>query len=203
MVLDARLACEHLVSVGSEVEIMDHSLHIVGFSGNTSSPFAPYAYITFDTLLDIYFESGTSVAPEQAILLSPLLVKTEPGADIAAIKGQITERVERAWAFEPHKLGSEDAALGVRLLGPALKESLNKSPIFDKLLGDQVRASGWRVGDGSAEFRVAGVCGQEEDDQAGEVSGRDGSGGALGGGYLRSHRAALPEGGDGAPRMIG
>ena len=120
MVLDARLAREHLLSVGSEVEIMDHSLRIVGLSSNTSSPFAPYAYITFDTLLDIYFESGMSVAPEQAILLSALLVQTEPGADIAAIKQQITEHVERAWAFEPRELGSEDAALGERLLGPAL-----------------------------------------------------------------------------------
>lgn len=119
-VLDGRLAREHGLSLGDEVQIMDHRLRLVGFSDNTSSPFAPYGFITYDTLLDMYFESQMPVAPEQAILLSALLVQLRPGAATSQVKRAIAEKVDRAWAFTPLQIGREDAALGERLLGPAL-----------------------------------------------------------------------------------
>ncbi len=120
LVMDWRLARKHHFKIGDKVEILGHDFELAGLSKGTGSPFAPYVFVTYDGLLDLYFGSNTGVALEQVILLSGLLIDVAAGVSIEEIRRQIETRASDADVFRPSELGLNDASLGKRLLGPAL-----------------------------------------------------------------------------------
>jgi ABC-type antimicrobial peptide transport system permease subunit len=119
IVLDERLAKLDHIAVGSEVEVLDRTLTVVGLSADTDIFFSPFAFLTYDELIDLYLDSKVPGAMGGAPLLSFLLVELQPGADASAIRAAIG-RVESVDAYTPAELAANDIALGRQFFGAVL-----------------------------------------------------------------------------------
>lgn len=120
MVLDVRIAKHSGIPVGSSVDLFGYELEVVGLSGDSESPFAPYAFIGFETLIDLYFKADLPMSPDSVSLLGALLVQLDDGASRDAVRDRIEGAVADVDVFVPDELGRNDAAMGEQLLGPAL-----------------------------------------------------------------------------------
>lgn len=117
LVMDERLAAFLGFEPGDAITLFDYEFTLTGTASETTSPFAPYAYITYDGLLDMYFSQGNAVSPGAMIFLSALLVDVDQGTD-ASVLGDIA-REYAVWT--PEQLGRFDRRMGERLLGSALE----------------------------------------------------------------------------------
>jgi hypothetical protein len=69
VVLDQRLARLHRLSVGDRVRILDRELALVGLSTGTDVSFAPFVFVRYDELIDLYLEADVPGAMGGAPLL--------------------------------------------------------------------------------------------------------------------------------------
>ena len=120
LVLDERLARLDGIRVGNEVELLDRKLTVVGLSADTDIFFSPFAFLTYDELIDLYLESDVPGAMGGAPLLSFLLVEPKPGADVAAIRGAIERQVDGVDVYRPTELAANDVDLGRQFFGAVL-----------------------------------------------------------------------------------
>ena len=120
LVLDERLARLDGIRVGNEVEVLDRTLTVVGLSADTDIFFSPFAFLTYDELIDLYLESDVPGAMGGAPLLSFLLVEPKPGADIAAIRAAIERQVDGVDVYQPAELAANDVDLGRQFFGAVL-----------------------------------------------------------------------------------
>lgn len=120
LVLDERLARLDGIRVGNEVEVLDRKLTVVGLSADTDIFFSPFAFLTYDELIDLYLESDVPGAMGGAPLLSFLLVEPKPGADVAAIRGAIERQVDGVDVYRPTELAANDVDLGRQFFGAVL-----------------------------------------------------------------------------------
>jgi ABC-type antimicrobial peptide transport system permease subunit len=115
IVMDHRLASFLGYLPGDTITLFDYDFVLTGTSEETVSPFAPYVYLTYDGLLDMYFSQDKAVSPDAMIFLSALLVKLSPGVD--SLPPAIFDKYE---VLTPSQLGAADRLIGERMLGPAL-----------------------------------------------------------------------------------
>ena len=120
IVLDQRLARLYALHVGDVVEVLDQRLTVVGLSADTDVFFSPFAFVTYDELIDLYLASDVPGAMGGAPLLSFLLIELDAGADVSAVRGRVEARVEGVDVFLPSELSAHDVALGRELFGPVL-----------------------------------------------------------------------------------
>ncbi len=120
LVLDRRMARYFAIEPGATLELMDEMFDVVGLSSRSGSPFAPFAFITFDPLTELYFKSGLGVSGGAVPLLGALLVELDGGTSASAARHAIEAVVDDVDVWTPAELGRNDAALGELLLGPAL-----------------------------------------------------------------------------------
>ncbi len=120
MLIDTAIAHLHGVQVGDSVGLYGYQFRVSGFTGNTASPFAPYIVVSFDGLLDMYFQADLPVGDSSGDFLSGLWVHLEPGADRESIRMALQSiEPDMRWNT-PGELGEADAAFGDRLLGPVM-----------------------------------------------------------------------------------
>jgi putative ABC transport system permease protein len=100
--------------------ISDFVFTVSGISANSSAFLTPFAFITYDDLIDFYFESDIGADIATFALLSFLLVETKPGADLAEVAARIEEQVPIADVHLPSSLAASDERLGREMLGPIL-----------------------------------------------------------------------------------
>jgi hypothetical protein len=120
IVLDERLAQRYRLRVGDSIELLERDLRVVGLSRDTDVNFAPFAFVTYDELLDLYLEADVPGALGGAPLLSFLLIELEPGAQAAAARSSIESRVADVDVYTPAELAAEDVRFGRQLFGPVL-----------------------------------------------------------------------------------
>jgi ABC-type antimicrobial peptide transport system permease subunit len=120
LVLDQRLARLDGIRVGDGVEVLDRKLTVVGLSVNSDIFFSPFAFLTYDELIDLYLESDVPGAMGGAPLLSFLLVEPKQGTDVAAIRSAIERRVEGVDVYRPAELAANDVDLGRQFFGAVL-----------------------------------------------------------------------------------
>ena len=118
--LDANLAKLRGVDVGDSVTVWDYQLTVVGLSTGSTSPFTPYAFITYDRLLDLVLDSDLPFGTGEFSLVSALLIQLESGVDLTAVRTQLEAAMPDADLFTPGELGDADSDFGNRLLGPVL-----------------------------------------------------------------------------------
>lgn len=118
IVLDSNLARRHNVGLGDPVVVLDHDLIVVGLSDGTSSAFTPYAFITYDRLIDLAIESELPFGTDEGGLVSALLINLEEGADNNETRRLLKAAMPEADLFTPAELGEAEAVLGRRMLGP-------------------------------------------------------------------------------------
>lgn len=120
IVIDENLAKLQGIRLGDRIEIFDAELEVVGLSGGTTSPFMPYAFVTYDRLLDVLLESDLSFGSDDTSLVSALLIKLPALVDLADARRRLEEALPEADLFAPSELGETDRAFGARLLGSVL-----------------------------------------------------------------------------------
>ncbi len=120
IVFDQRLARLYALHVGDTVELLDRRVTLVGLSVDTDVFFSPFVFVTYDELIDLYLDSDVPGALGGAPLLSFLLVETDRGSDIAAIRRGIESSVEGVDVYSPAELSVNDVALGRQFFGAVL-----------------------------------------------------------------------------------
>jgi putative ABC transport system permease protein len=120
IVVDRALAIKYGLSPGDSMLISDFEFKVSGISTNSAAFLTPFAFITYDDLIDFYLESDIAADIATFPLLSFLLVKTEANIDPRVVAARIEERVKVADAFLPEEIAQKDENLGRELLGPIL-----------------------------------------------------------------------------------
>jgi ABC-type antimicrobial peptide transport system permease subunit len=120
IVIDRSLAKRYGFTPRDTITISDFDFRIAGISEKSAAFFTPFAFVTYDDLIDFYLESDIADDIATFPLLSFLLVETEPGADPAVVAGRIRLEVPAANAFLPSELAQRDEDLGRELMGPIL-----------------------------------------------------------------------------------
>lgn len=121
VVLDERLARLHGLHLGQRIEIFDRALEVVGLSTGTDVSFAPFVFVTYDELLDLYLEADVPGAlGGGAPILSFLLVELAPGALPGTVRQAIEAALPAVDVHTPAEIAVHDVQLGQQLFGPVL-----------------------------------------------------------------------------------
>jgi len=119
VVADDVLALKYGIEPGDELELLGHALRVVGTSSGTGSFFAPYVFVRFDDLIDLYVESmGSGGDLLDVPLLGMLLVEVAPGESLDTVRAAIEASVPAVDLHTGAELADADQALGRRLIGP-------------------------------------------------------------------------------------
>lgn len=120
VVLDERLARRHGLAIGDEISLFDYRMRIVGLASGAASPFRPYAFCSYDSLLSLLLESNLPVGLDDFSLLSYLLVGLAPGVDAQALRPALAAALPDAEFHTPAELGARERTFGARMLDPVL-----------------------------------------------------------------------------------
>jgi putative ABC transport system permease protein len=131
--IDLSLAARYGLVPGDTLTLSDFDFTIAGISRGSAALFTPFAFVTFDNLIDFYFESDVADDIAAFPLLSFLAVETAPGIDPAELAARISEKIDGADAILPHDLARNDENMGRELLGPILNLLLGLSYGIDAM----------------------------------------------------------------------
>lgn len=124
IVIDQNLAKLHGLVIGDQIEVLGAKLKIVGISSGSTSPFTPYAFVSYDqfvlaaTLMAML--SGDSGNARQMSVISVVLVQIAPGADPETVRSALENNVAGADFLTPYQLGAADAGFAGRMMGSVL-----------------------------------------------------------------------------------
>ncbi|MDH3233847.1 MAG: ABC transporter permease [Alphaproteobacteria bacterium] len=118
IVIDRSLARIHGLRLGERIEISEYAFRISGITSDNVAFFAPFAFVTYDGMIDFYMESKVVGDITTFPLLSFLIVELKPGADRSKVAAAIEARVPEADVFVPRTLAANDQKLGRAMLGP-------------------------------------------------------------------------------------
>ena len=120
IVIDRALAERHGIAPGGTLTLSDYDFTVSGVSQGSAVMFTPFAFMTYDSLLDFYFESDVAADIAAFPLLSFLSVDVAPGSDPADVAATIRTNVPDANALLISTLAKNDDNLARELLGPVL-----------------------------------------------------------------------------------
>lgn len=120
IVLDLSLAKRYGLGPGDPFELSSYAFRVAGISADTAALMTPFAFITYDGLLDFYFEADLAGDITTFPLLSFLLVDLAPGAERDAVAAAIEAALPKVDVFTPHALAGLDEQLGRTFFGPVL-----------------------------------------------------------------------------------
>jgi len=120
IVIDESLAVLYDLKVGDDFIVADFTFHISGITEKASALFTAFAFINYDDMIDFFFDSDLVGDISNLPLLSYLLVKVEPDADIKTVAAAIEAVESEADVFVPEQLSKNDVALGQTLFGPVM-----------------------------------------------------------------------------------
>jgi len=125
--IDLSLAMRHGLAPGDTLTLSDFDFTIAGISQGSAALFTPFAFVTFDSLIDFYFESDVADDIAAFPMLSFLAVTAAPGVDPAGLAARISDEIDSADAILPQELALNDEDMGRELLGPVLNLLLGLS----------------------------------------------------------------------------
>ncbi|NCF38167.1 MAG: FtsX-like permease family protein [Gammaproteobacteria bacterium] len=100
--------------------VADFEFRVSGIATRASALFTAFSFITYDDMIDFFFDSDLVGDISNLPLLSYLLVELNPGADRSAVRVAIESVEPEADVFEPGELALNDEALGRTLFGPVI-----------------------------------------------------------------------------------
>jgi len=118
IVIDRSLARIHDLRLADRIEISEYAFRISGITGGNVAFFTPFAFVTYDGMIDFYMESKVVGDITTFPLLSFLIVELKPGADRDKVAAAIEAGVPEADVFVPRRLAANDQKLGRAMLGP-------------------------------------------------------------------------------------
>ncbi len=127
IVIDRSLAERYGLSVGDTLTLSAYDFTVSGIADGAAALFTPFAFLTYDGLIDFYFESDVAADIAAFPLLSFLMVDVKKGFSPAAVAADISANVPEASAILPAQLAANDENLGRELLGPIMNLLLGLS----------------------------------------------------------------------------
>lgn len=118
IVIDRSLARIHGLQVGDPIVISEYEFRIAGITDGSVAFFTPFAFVTYDGMIDFYMESKVVGDITTFPLLSFLIVELKKGADRRSVAARIEANVPDADVFAPGVLAANDRKLGRAMLGP-------------------------------------------------------------------------------------
>lgn len=118
IVIDRSLARIHGLATGDPMIISDYTFDVSGITTDNVAFFAPFAFVTYDGMIDFYWESDVVGDITTFPLLSFLIVELKNDADRAKVAARIEAGVPDADVFVPRVLAANDRKLGRAMLGP-------------------------------------------------------------------------------------
>ncbi len=120
IVIDESLSVLYALKIGDPFVVADYEFRVSGIATHASALFTAFAFITYDDMIDFFFDSDLVGDISNLPLLSYLLVELQPGADRYAVRDAIESAEPEADVFEPRELALNDEALGRTLFGPVI-----------------------------------------------------------------------------------
>ena len=120
IVIDESLAVLYELNIGDPFVVADFEFRVSGIATRASALFTAFSFITYDDMIDFFFDSDLVGDISNLPLLSYLLVELNPGADRSAVRVAIESVEPEADVFEPGELALNDEALGRTLFGPVI-----------------------------------------------------------------------------------
>ncbi len=120
VVIDESLAVLYELKLGDPFVVADFEFRVAGIASGASALFTAFSFITYDDMIDFFFDSDLVGDISNLPLLSYLLVELEAGADRPAVRDAIEAAEPQADVFEPGELALNDEALGRTLFGPVI-----------------------------------------------------------------------------------
>ena len=120
IVVDATLAAIYDIRVGDPLIVSDFEFRVSGITEDDAAMFVPFAFISYDDMIDFFLDS--EIAPDISTfpLLSFLLIERDPAADRGRIAAAIEERVASVAIFTPEQMALQDVNFGRVLFGPIM-----------------------------------------------------------------------------------
>lgn len=118
IVIDRSLAIKHNIHIGDPFVVSDFRFTVCGIAQDAAAFFAPFAFISYDSMIDLFLESELAPDISTFPLLSFLLVDLTPDAEPTAVAKEIESHVSSVDVFTPSQLAQNDVKLGRSLLGP-------------------------------------------------------------------------------------
>lgn len=121
IVIDESLAKKHALNVGDEFIVAAFSFRIAGITRHRTALFMPFAYISYDGMIDLILESELAPDISTFPLLSFLLVDLTPGAVPQEVIKRIENTITEADVFPTQQLAQNAVRLGEDLFGPVMQ----------------------------------------------------------------------------------
>lgn len=120
IVIDESLAVLYDLKIGDPFVVADYEFRISGIAERASALFTAFSFITYDDMIDFFFDSDLVGDISNLPLLSYLLVELQPNANRSVVRAAIEVVEPEADVFEPDELAVNDEALGRTLFGPVI-----------------------------------------------------------------------------------
>jgi putative ABC transport system permease protein len=119
IVIDGSLAKKYGLKPGDTFIISDFEFNVSGFTKETAF-MMPFAFISYDGMIDLYLES--EIAPDLSTfpLLSYMLIDLDPAADREEVARRIEAQVPSVDVFGSEELAARDVKLGKAFFGPIM-----------------------------------------------------------------------------------
>lgn len=117
ILIDRSIARMFDLGPGDAFEVAGYTFEVSGVTRATSALWTPFAFVSFDSLLEFYFEADLADDISAFPLLSYLLIEVEPGRDARGVAGRLEAAVPDIDIYLPDEIGRNDEALGRTMLG--------------------------------------------------------------------------------------
>jgi ABC-type antimicrobial peptide transport system permease subunit len=119
IVIDEALAKKYDLRPGDKLVISDFEFYVSGITREAAF-MMPFAFISYEGMIDLYIES--EIAPDLSTfpLLSFMLIELDPSADRETVAGRIEARVPSVDVFTPEEVAARDVNMGRTFFGPIM-----------------------------------------------------------------------------------
>lgn len=120
IVVDRSLAAKYDIHIGDAFLISDFEFTVSGIASGSAAFFTPFAFISYDGMIDFFLDSELAPDISTFPLLSSLLVEVDDASDPSAVAREIESRVPSVDVFTPEGLAARDVAMGRGFLRPII-----------------------------------------------------------------------------------
>jgi len=119
IVIDQSLAQKYRIKPGDKFLVTDFEFTVVGIT-NEAAFMMPFAFINYDSMVDLFIES--EIAPDLSTfpLLSYMLIELQPGADREKVARHIEQAVPSVDVITAEQLANNDVDLGKVFFKPIM-----------------------------------------------------------------------------------
>lgn len=120
ILIDKAMAQMFDLGPGDDFVVAGYSFRIAGITRPMSALWTPFAFLSYDSLIEFYFEADLADDISAFPLLSYLLIEVEPGEAPEVVAERVEAAVPDVDVYPPEVMARNDEALGETMLGALL-----------------------------------------------------------------------------------